>query len=147
MFALIAILISFHPIPARPNAAGDGLPEITIRFVNGKTGKPVNDRPNVWLNKQRDPIADLKADENGEVKVTVDQAKDLTVRILPNQFADCRYKKKISAAVSDTAYLISDVLSKGIVTQNYCGHIQSEPKPGVLIAYVRPFTFMELWRM
>ena len=78
-------LLSIFLAPAGCDiAAADPLTvRVTVRFLNGKTGQPIQGEvPNVWLDKSRMPVT-AKTDFNGEVSFELDTSRVNTIRCFP----------------------------------------------------------------
>jgi hypothetical protein len=124
-------------------AEGDTL---IIRLLNGKTGKPVkNSVINVWLEDAQIAALNPTTDSNGEIHLRIADAQSRTLRFLPGDSVDCRYKK--GQLFEPVKFPIQEILSHGVVAPNLCGNATAKPTPGVLVIFVRNLTFMEKWRL
>lgn len=116
---------------------------ITLRLINGKNGKPIKDEsPNVWVGtKLLEPV---RVDSSGEIKISIDPTGS-TISFFGNYYRDCRYREGSGNViqVKDLKYPASEIVAKGIVTENFCGEYVATPTPGVLVIYLRPMTFSE----
>jgi hypothetical protein len=62
-----------------------------------------------------------------------------TISLATQPYAECRAKSHIEAMA--TKYLVSEVYSSGISSQNICGKATVKAKPGELIIFERPRPF------
>jgi len=116
--------------------------KLVVRVLDGVTGWPMwFEFPNIWIGSESgvNPRLNIK----GEVKFDVRQAQPREIRFLPNWYADCRYKEDVTTG-SAAKYSIDEILEKGIVADNVCGHRDAKPVPGVIVFYVRHRTLMEV---
>ena len=119
---------------------------IVVRFLNGKTGKPItNDTPNVWFDDSPLPT-NHHTDGNGEVVLSMPSPLPLAIRALPNRYADCRSKSD-SVDGMTVKYSLEEIRRHGLAGDNLCGKLQVSLTPGVLELYVRPRTSLEKWRL
>jgi len=119
---------------------------IIIRLLNGKTGKPAkNSVINVWLEDAQIAASNPTTDSNGEIRLRIADAESKTVRFLPGDSVDCRYRK--GQLFEPVKFPMQEILSHGIVAPNLCGKATAKPTPGVLVIFVRNLTFMEKWRL
>lgn len=118
---------------------------ITILVLNGRTGKPVkNEKVNVWLGEAKDAVF-LETDSSGQIQMRTGNTQEKTLRFLANWYVDCRYKKNQPHPMN-LGYSVSEIISKGTVAENFCGHVSSKAFPGTLVIYVRKPSFMEAFR-
>jgi hypothetical protein len=142
---VLFVVICIGLCPAQSASSDQSVHKITVRFLNGKTGKPIKDDvPNFWFG---DTIGAMNYPTNSKGEVILRATgTDKEIRVLPNLYADCRFK-------SDTPtgrlieYSVQEIDAHGIVSDNVCGTHHISPIPGVLVIYVRPRTFMEKWRL
>ena len=140
---LTLLLITALGASQQPTAPDNGY-TITIRVLNGKTGKPVKDeKPNVSLGDAGDPT-NPATDSNGEIHLHI-TSRHRSLGFLPNYYVDCRYKKDQPSP--NGTFSIDEIVSKGIVTGNLCGKAHIEPVPSVLVVYVRKMSFREKWEI
>jgi hypothetical protein len=153
------LLVAFLGIPARAQ-------EIRIRVLNGRNGKPITQE---CLNVSLGPWhgADLLAPTNKDglivlhvgggtvsaevppgaqcvggfpTRATLPQGED---RITPASGGnDCHpfHKNQVNTPPS---YSIQEILQHGVVAENTCGKVRTETKPGELIFFLRPPTWLE----
>ncbi len=120
------------PKPAPPHQT----PHITIRILNARTNKPILDeRLNISLRADQPGGGTLPTDKHGLILVDIGDAS--TIRILSNMYADCRSRAELY-----TNYPISTIRSTGITTGNLCSHISPPPKPGELLLFEIPRTYI-----
>ena len=149
VLSLTMTLCAFGPANART---------ITIRFLDGRNGKPITDKNiNVWLH-DNDHIADTWPNNAGGSHPTPNSKGELLldlpdnlgytmVRVSPDYRVDCRYRKDSAFGSWGPPYPLDDIVSNGLISQNMCGKIKVAPTPGVLVIFVRPRTFLELWKI
>ncbi len=163
LLALTPSLVAQTSQPVNPGQAGDGtqpqtstqpsaqtpgtsastavpapLPPHTlrIRILNAQTNRPVADeRLNVALAAAQIGSVAMATDKNGVILVKTGQAT--TIRILSNMYADCRPRSEL---YSD--YPIAMVLANGITTGNLCSSARPAPKPGELLLFEIPRTYI-----
>jgi hypothetical protein len=124
--------------------------KITIKLLNGKTGRPLWWRGlaslrvgNMVNHRDVNPI-DKRTNLFGEAEVDVTDASPPQIEIGVNFISrDCRYEPQSQS--HSLIYSIDEILTKGIVSDNYCGGSRRAPKPGLLMIYVIPSTTRELW--
>jgi hypothetical protein len=123
---------------------------ITIKLLNGKSGRPVwwrglaTVRVGSMIGRVDCAPLDKRTNLVGEAKVDVTNADPPQVAIGADFITrDCRYAPQSQAR--SLIYSIDEIRAKGIVSDNYCGAPKRAPKPGVLMIYVIPSTLRELW--
>ena len=120
------------PKPTPPHPA----PHITIRILNARTNKPIPDeRLNLSLRADQPGGATLPTDKNG--LILVDIGSSTTVRILSNMYADCRPRGELY-----TNYPIPTIVSTGITAGNLCTSVSPRPRPGELLLFEIPRTYI-----
>jgi hypothetical protein len=123
---------------------------ITIKLLNGKTGSPVWWRGlagvrfgKTLTGRESDPIY-KRTNLFGEAEVDVTDANPPQVAVWADFISrDCRYAPGLQS--ESPMYLIEEIRTKGIVSENYCGGPRRSPKPGLLMIYVIPSSVRELW--
>lgn len=128
---------------------------IKILELNGNTGKPVsNDEIELWLGKCniRLPRTQLNC---YQVTPTFIITNRLGIAIIPKhvvlghkyinfsssaRVVDCRYN---GLSLLGRIVKISRILSTGIVTENNCGKVKAQPRPGFIVYFTRPMTLWE----
>lgn len=129
--APLALLLALAPAFAKTQE-----PIIKIHIINAKTNQPIHDEKlNVALRADQIGSVAMPTDKNGII--VVDFKKATTIRILSNMYADCRPRGELY-----TDYSIATILSTGITTGNLCSSASPAPKPGVLLLYEIPRTFI-----
>jgi hypothetical protein len=109
---------------------------VRIRIINAKTGQPVKDEKlNVALRVDQIGSVAMATDKNGII--LVDTGNSTTIRILSNMYADCRSRGELY-----TDYSIATILKSGITTGNLCSSANPTAKPGELILFEIPRTFI-----
>jgi hypothetical protein len=137
---LLSLLVT---CPAQQGGEVSG--KIVLRILNGKTGKPIwrHDYPNIWLGNA---AVKQRTDSRGEIIIDVSNAQPPEIRFLPNTYFDCRSKRD-NTSFSKVKYPLHEIISKGVVGENLCGTDHVSPTPGVIVMYVPPRTFIELWNL
>lgn len=132
-------------VAQQPTAQDTKAQLITIRVLNGKTGKPVKDEtPVVLIGSVRDFVKPV-TDSNGEIHVPIGPEHLGTLMWFPNHYWDCRYGHR-QHSNPRTLYLRDEIISKGIVAENSCGKAHAISVPGTIVIYVRNLTFWEVLR-
>jgi hypothetical protein len=110
--------------------------QIRIRIINAQTNQPVtNERLNVALRDDQVGSVAMGTDKNGII--LVDTKKHSILRILANMYADCRPRDELY-----TNYSVATILDTGITTGNLCSSASPAPKPGELVLYEIPKTYL-----
>ena len=125
---------------ASAQAAPSGPPpppgQVHIRVINALTNQPVHDeRLNVALREDQIGSVAMGTDKNGII--LVDTKKATVLRILANMYADCRPRSELY-----TNYSVAAILSTGVTTGNLCSSASPKAKPGELILYEVPKTYL-----
>ena len=109
---------------------------IKIRVINAKTNQPITDeRLNVALRVDQIGSVAMGTDKNGIIDVDAGNAS--IIRILSNMYADCRPRGELY-----TNYSIDTIRQNGITTGNLCSGASPKAKPGVLIMFEIPKTYI-----
>jgi hypothetical protein len=109
---------------------------LRIRIINAKTNQPIPDeRLNVALRVDQIGSVAMATDKNGII--LVDYGHATTIRILSNMYGDCRPRGELY-----TDYSITTIRHSGITTGNLCSDAKPAPKPGELILFEIPKTFI-----
>ena len=134
--ALLLVLAGFGCIAASAQS-------VTVRLLNGKNGKPQSKfRVYIVLGDPKlQHVLDLMTDRNGDVRF--DSSEEKTFQVRPIGEVACGEQPK-GAPYQD--FLISEVVSRGVVTVNNCGRFSPEPIRGRLTYMVRSATSLELFR-
>lgn len=139
-FFAVALLCCYYPLALGAQEATTA--SITIRVLNGKTGKPVwRESPNIWIDKE--PSINPYTNLHGKAKIKVSH-RDAQLRITPNFGHECRWKDGLNTNPM-LSYSIAEILHTGVVSQNLCGAVAVAPTPGVLVFYELPSTWRERW--
>ena len=111
-------------------------PPLHIRVINAQTNKPItNERLNVALKTDQIGSVAMATDKNGVILVNYGDAT--IIRILANMYADCRPRAELY-----TNYSIDTIVKSGLTTGNLCSDAHHKAKPGELILYETPKTFI-----
>jgi hypothetical protein len=109
---------------------------VTIKIINAKTNKPVTDEQlNVALRVDQIGSVAMPTDKNGIIEVKTGSAS--IIRILSNMYADCRARGELY-----TNYSIAEIRANGITTGNLCSDARPKAKPGELILFEIPKTYV-----
>jgi hypothetical protein len=119
---------------------------ITIRVINGKTGKPIpharlivfqgRSSEDVRLQKN---VVDAETDGNGVASVVVPPS--LTrIQVWVDWNHLCQKSPNLNS------YGVIDIQTNGANTPNDCGAIKREAVPGELVVFARPQSFWERMR-
>jgi hypothetical protein len=164
-FLVLGFFTQSHSGPysiAKPTGQTTGTPhqQITVKIRNGKTGGAIwLASPYVFLGKP-DPQhfeeshrrtklwSDARVDVSGvaprEIRVWIDFIhRDCRFADGDNRFRTFDFGGNTLNGVG--SFDIDTILSTGIVAPNLCGTQTQHPEPGVLVIYVIPATFKELW--
>src|SRR5260370_25311250 len=111
-------------------------PQLKIRIINAKTNQPIKDENlNVALKVDQIGSVAMATDKNGII--LLNSGKATIIRILANMYADCHPRSELY-----TNYPIADILTNGITTGNLCSGAKPKAKPGELILFEIPKTFI-----
>ena len=114
----------------------DNTPHVTVKVINAKTNRPVTDEKlNVALREDQIGSVAMPTDVNGDIDVTTGNAT--VIRILSNMYGDCRSRGELY-----TNYSIAKIHESGIAAGNLCSNARPEAKPGELILFEIPKTFI-----
>jgi hypothetical protein len=128
--ALLLLICGISTSHAQP------APPLHIRIINAQTNKPIpNERLNVALRVDQIGSVPMATDKNGIILVNYGNAT--IIRILANMYADCRPRGELY-----TNYPIDTIVKTGITTGNLCSSASPKAKPGELILYEIPKTFI-----
>jgi hypothetical protein len=135
-----SLLVAVAPAVASAQTAQDIPPlkpgQIQIRVINARTNQPItNERLNVALRDDQIGSVAMGTDKTGVI--VVDPKKASIMRILANMYADCRPRDELY-----TNYSVPTILSTGITTGNLCSSASPVAKPGELILYETPKTYV-----
>jgi hypothetical protein len=120
-------LTTAHAQPSSP---------LHIKIVNAQTNKPItNERLNVALRVDQIGSVPMATDKNGIILVNYGNAT--IIRILANMYADCRPRGELY-----TNYPIDTIVKTGITTGNLCSSASPRAKPGELILFEIPKTYI-----
>jgi len=123
-------------IALTPSLALAQSPPLHIKIINAQTNKPIHDEKlNVALRVDQIGSVAMGTDKNGVI--AIDYGKATIVRILSNMYADCRPRLELY-----TNYSIDTIVKNGITTGNLCSDANAKAKPGELILYEIPKTYI-----
>jgi len=140
----VAVFLGYCPLalPAQDAPLPQSNVSITVKVLNGKTGLPVwRESANIWIDD--DPQMNPKTNLLGTVKIKI-PGKAVQLTITPNWAHECRWDGKPNTKFGDS-YSVAEILSTGVVSDNFCGATKVAPTPGVLVFYERPTTWKERW--
>jgi hypothetical protein len=131
--SVVAILVFCLLFPSIASAQS---PPLHIKIINAQTNKPIHDeRLNVALRVEQIGSVAMGTDKNGNILVNYGNAT--IIRILANMYADCRPRAELY-----TNYPIDTIVKTGITTGNLCSSASPKAKPGELILFEIPKTFI-----
>jgi hypothetical protein len=111
-------------------------PIIHIKVINAKTNQPITDeRLNVAIRINQIGSVAMVTDKSGIIEVTT--GKDGILRVLANMYAECRPRSEIY-----TNYSVATILKSGITGGNLCSDANPVAKPGQLILFEIPKTYI-----
>lgn len=114
----------------------DNTPHVTIKIIDARNNRPITDEKlNVALRENQIGSVAMPTDKNGVIDVTTGTAS--IIRILSNMYADCRPRGELYKN-----YPIAQIRENGITTGNLCSDARPQPKPGELILFEIPRTFI-----
>lgn len=117
--------------------------EIRIRVVDGRNGRAIGDeRVNVLFDAERSARL-VPTDRSGVAAVNLGNDHVETIRITSDYYTPCQPHPKDTPFLS---FAVTEVLQSGVASSNSCGKIEGSPKPGELIFFVRPRSFLERLR-
>jgi hypothetical protein len=109
---------------------------VTIKIINAQTNHPVTDEKlNVALRVNQIGSVAMPTDKDGVINV--DTGNATIIRILSNMYGDCRSRGELY-----TNYSITQIQSTGITTGNLCSDAKPKAKPGELILFEIPKTYI-----
>lgn len=109
---------------------------LKILIINAKTNHPITDEKlNVALRVEQIGSVAMPTDKHGIIEVKTGEAT--TIRILSNMYADCRPRGELY-----TDYSVATIHREGITTGNLCSDAKPKAKPGELILFEIPKTFI-----
>jgi hypothetical protein len=109
---------------------------LKIRIINAKTNKPiVDEKLNVALRVDQIGSVAMATDKNGIIEINTGKAT--IIRILSNMYGDCRSRGELY-----TNYSIASIMSTGLTTGNLCSDAKPVAKPGELILFETPKTYI-----
>lgn len=114
----------------------DSTPHVTIKIIDARNNHPISDEKlNVALREDQIGSVAMPTDKNGSIDVTTGTAS--IIRILSNMYADCRPRGELYKN-----YSLAQIRDNGITTGNLCSDARPQPKPGELILFEVPRTFI-----
>jgi hypothetical protein len=109
---------------------------VRIKIINAQTNHPVTDENlNVALKVDQIGSVAMKTDKDGIINVDTGHAT--IIRILSNMYADCRSRGELY-----TNYSIAEIEANGVTTGNLCSNVRPKAKPGELILFETPKTYI-----
>ena len=117
---------------------------VTIRLVNGKSGKPMDhERLLVFFGSSPQDVRfhkksiDLHTDSKGEATLSSNEPTFLYFQV----FVD--FRTLCEKNPNDHSFAIEDILRDGEQTPNICGKVAVPKTPGTFVIYARPATLKE----
>jgi len=116
---------------------------VVVRLLNGRTGKPIpnNRMVVVLLRAATKQSIDLTTNQEGDVQFESVGVKGFQVLSL--------FQVGCGEQVPggpQPVYSVEEILKKGLITKNICGHLNTEPLRGKLLYFVRPAHWWELFK-
>lgn len=109
---------------------------IRIKIINAQTNKPITDEKlNVALRVDQIGSVAMPTDKDGVIEVNTGHAT--IIRILSNMYGDCRSRGELY-----TNYSINEIRNSGITTGNLCSSAKPKARPGELILFETPKTYI-----
>lgn len=109
---------------------------VRIKIINAQTNHPITDENlNVALRVDQIGSVAMKTDKDGIIDVDTGHAT--IIRILANMYGDCRSRGELY-----TNYSIAEIQTHGITTGNLCSNARPKAKPGELILFETPKTYI-----
>jgi hypothetical protein len=150
--------------------------ELRVRVLNGRNGKPItNECLNMWIptfygahivgRTNKDGVVVLRVADGwfaadvacrGWPTRSSREAGADTITVSGDEYVACQeYAKMVPGDASNRglmreimpSYPIKRILESGVSAANTCGRYRAQAKPGELILYVRPRSFLEKLRM
>ncbi len=114
----------------------DNTPHVTIKVIDARNNLPISDEKlNVALREDQIGSVAMPTDKKGAIDVTTGTAS--IIRILSNMYADCRPRGELYKN-----YSLAQIRENGITTGNLCSDARPQAKPGELILFEIPRTFI-----
>jgi hypothetical protein len=138
----VGALVTFIALSMTPLIGQDVT--VTVRLVNGKSGKPITDENlNVWVNDAKDSQL-FRPDRDGILTLRV--GSDDVLSFASNVEVTCHPYRKDEHSLR--RYQVSEILAHGVADENSCSKkIRVEARPGEFVFYERPRTLLEWWRL
>ncbi len=109
---------------------------VKIKIINAQTNHPITDEKlNVALKVDQIGSVAMATDKDGIIEVDTGHAT--IIRILSNMYGDCRSRGELY-----TNYSINEIRNNGITTGNLCSNARPKAKPGELILFETPKTYI-----
>ena len=119
-----------------PQQLSQAAHRMRIRIINAQTNKPVtNEKLNVSLHTDQIGFVIMPADKNGTILVDTGDAS--IIHVLSNFYADCRSRSELY-----TNYSLNTIWTTGVTGGNLCSSVNPQPKPGDLVLFVIPKTYI-----
>jgi hypothetical protein len=120
---------------------------IVIQFLNGKNGKPISDKQ-VTIELGKGGAFFRDADSKGKIVLDIGNGETRELRVRPDYYFDCRFKHdQMGLGGLESEYSLDEIISKGVVGNNFCGKPHVLATPGVLTLYLRPRTLIEGFKL
>ena len=132
---VVAASVAASAQPAQPDPPPPPV-QVHIRVINALTNAPVHDE-RLYIALREDQIGSVAMGTDKDGIILVDTKKATILRILANMYADCRPRSELY-----TNYSVAAILSTGITTGNLCSSASPKAKPGELIFYEVPKTYV-----
>lgn len=146
--------------------------QIEIKLVDGRNGHPMLGKAsyvNVWVGSERKDAIVVATDQDGiaRLELTSDAARvnispvspDSGSIVMPNPvmqyneslrinvpYALCISQGSSSSWLTIQHFSTKQILEQGYVSPNTCGKTSVPQKPGQIIIFARPLTWLERWK-
>lgn len=129
--ALLLLFLALTPAFAKTQQQS-----VKIKIINAQTNHPITDEKlNVALKVDQIGSVAMPTDKDGIIEVNTGHAT--IIRILSNMYGDCRPRGELY-----TNYSINEIRNHGITTGNLCSSARPKAKPGELILFETPKTYI-----
>jgi hypothetical protein len=140
-FAYATALLVLMALPLCAQAQAKSL---TIRLLNGKSGRPMkNERLLIFFGASPDDVRvhkvhlDLHTDANGEASLPLNEPTLVYLQVLVD------FRTLCQEVPNSRSFSVEDTIERGMQTPNNCGQAAAAPTPGTFVVYARPATIKE----
>lgn len=168
LVGIVTSLMPLHVLLCAPLIAQ----QIEIKLVDGRNGRPMQGTASyvsVWVGTERKEAIVIPTEKDGTARLllTLDASRaniprasqdsgsivvanpvaqyDESLRInIP--YALCRSGGSNYSWLASQQFSTKQILQQGYVSPNTCGKISIQPRPGQIIIFARPLTWLEKWK-